>query len=573
MAVGCNKSAIDENDIIVYGKIFTAEPVAGKTEITNTEDCLFAEAMVIHNGKYVYVGNRERAEKFKKSNSTIIDHTGKGMVMPGCTDGHCHRFSKEIIQGCGGLKLETTDKKDAILNKLNAAAKEKKKAGLTSLYGYGWNKQTLEAEGLPPTRQELDKCSEGLAVFLLDDTGHFSLCNTKCMVNAGVIDESGKALVKDLKGGDMGMDGDSPNGYFTERLARYCLKCGGLDINEIISSRLASDAIMNTQNAMLSQGYTYMSDGWTNEFHQTLIYETLRDLDNDNRLKMYVATTFETEPFCDLDKDMEILGTMNKYATSHFNPCFAKVFMDGGVENQTGFVLSPYPNGSCGENYAFWSEEDLTKIVKRANACGCPVHVHTMGDAAVHRTVNAFVNGGNGKCRNALLHIYRVLGSDYKLIKDNGIACVSGMIWHALNENKLPEVQKLVGVYADCNYVMKSFFDNGIKASAHTDYPATSGYPSDPFGIMETAVTATMLEKGVRTKPYGPEERVTRAQALAALTINGAWELCIENERGSIKENKYADFILIDQDVFECSEYDLHNTKVLATYFDGKKVF
>jgi predicted amidohydrolase YtcJ len=47
----------------------------------------------------------------------------------------------------------------------------------------------------------------------------------------------------------------------------------------------------------------------------------------------------------------------------------------------------------------------------------------------------------------------------------------------------------------------------------------------------------------------------------------------LENERGSIKTGKYADFLLLNQDVLTCSVTQIHMAKPIATYFEGKKVY
>ena len=123
----------------------------------------------------------------------------------------------------------------------------------------------------------------------------------------------------------------------------------------------------------------------------------------------------------------------------------------------------------------------------------------------------------------------------------------------------------------DKSYPFKSFFDNNIPVSIHSDYPALSGSPDEPFGIMEIAVTGVLWsENGT---PCWTEELVTREQALTALTINCAKQMFIENERGSISKGKYADFLLLNQDVLSCPVTEIHSTKPTATYFEGKKVF
>ena len=74
-------------------------------------------------------------------------------------------------------------------------------------------------------------------------------------------------------------------------------------------------------------------------------------------------------------------------------------------------------------------------------------------------------------------------------------------------------------------------------------------------------------------KPWWTEECLTREQALTALTINVAKQMFLENERGSIKTGKYADFLLVNKDVLTCPVTEIHNVKPAATYFEGKKVF
>ena len=123
----------------------------------------------------------------------------------------------------------------------------------------------------------------------------------------------------------------------------------------------------------------------------------------------------------------------------------------------------------------------------------------------------------------------------------------------------------------DKSYPMKSYFDNNIPASIHSDYPALSGSPDDPFGIMEIAVTGVMA--GENGKPWWTEECVTREQALQALTINVAKQMFVEDERGSISVGKYADFLLLNKDVLTCPVTEIHEAKPTATYFEGKKVF
>ena len=88
---------------------------------------------------------------------------------------------------------------------------------------------------------------------------------------------------------------------------------------------------------------------------------------------------------------------------------------------------------------------------------------------------------------------------------------------------------------------------------------------------MEIAVTG--VHPTVKGEPWWPEELLTREQALTALTINCAKQMFIEDERGSILEGKYADFLLVDKDVLSCPADQIHTARTAATYFEGEKVF
>ena len=157
---------------------------------------------------------------------------------------------------------------------------------------------------------------------------------------------------------------------------------------------------------------------------------------------------------------------------------------------------------------------------------------------------------------------------------DHNIYVSSGVTWHHMPTGAAAYIHEHgmapVG-QEDKSYPFKSFFDNGIPVSIHSDYPALSGSPDDPFGIMEIAVTGVLhSENGT---PWWPEELVTREQALTAMTINCARQMFIEKERGSISKGKYADFLLVDKDVLTCPVKEIHTAKPAATYFEGKKVF
>ena len=219
-----------------------------------------------------------------------------------------------------------------------------------------------------------------------------------------------------------------------------------------------------------------------------------------------------------------------------------------------------------------WTEDEFTDITRKANEKGFTMHVHVLGNKAVNRTVNAFINGGKDEMRNTLVHLRNINQSDYERMAKHNIHVTAGMLWHHATDESLPELlSALPEGLSDKGYPMKSFFDYGVNVSSHSDYPALSGSPDDSFGIMEITVTGVYYPE--KSKPWWSEELLTREQALTALTINCAKQMFIEDERGSISKGKYADFLLVDKDVLTCPVTEIHTAKPEGTFFEGKKVF
>lgn len=313
-------------------------------------------------------------------------------------------------------------------------------------------------------------------------------------------------------------------------------------------------------------------DGWGNYFFNTNYYQAAQEMDKAGDLHFVLGLSYEIESWMDVDAVLAKAANAKKFTSTRVKPNWIKLFMDGTVETGTGFVDPLYPDGHQG--LPNWTEEQLTDMTRKANASGVTMHAHVMGNKGVNCIVNAFINGGQDEMRNTLVHVRNVDAADYKRMADHNIYVTSGVLWHHAPDG-LIDAMREQGVVPegqeDKSYPMKSYFDNGIPVSTHSDYPALVGSPDDPFGIMEIAVTGVLA--GENGAPYWPEELITREQAITAMTINIAKQMFIENERGSVKEGKYADFLLVDKDVLTCPETEIHEAKPAATYFEGIKVF
>ena len=544
-------------DLVVYGKIFTAE---GNQVV---------EAFAVKDGKYVYVGDKAGAEAFVEEGKTeVVDYTGKGLVMPSCGNGHAHYTLGYAIQSVGTI-ISYDDSPEKFLKEIvPAAVKKAKDNGSKAIFGQGWNLMPFSKN--MPTRQQLDAICSDIPIYFADEEGHKGLANTMMLVKAGIMKEDGTVLKKEIRGGEIGFGADgTPNGFLSEQAGTYTRSF--LDNENLFSIDIAKATMKSVQEHLLSEGYTMYIDGYSTYFFNENIFKAAQQIDQAGDLHIVMGLTTELDSWMDMDKVLAQAGDAKKYASTRVKPNWLKIFVDGTVEPGTGFVEPLYPDGHQG--VVLWSEEELTDITRKANEKGVTVHTHVMGNKGVNRIVSAYVNGGKDEMRNTLVHVHSVYPEDYKRMADHNIYVTEGMLWHHFSNDK-QELLKAgyvpVGMETK-SYPMKSFFDNGIVMSSHSDFPALSGSPDDPFGIMEVAVTGVYYPE--QAKPWWPEELLTREQALQALTINVAKQMFIENERGSISTGKYADFLLVTKDVLTCPENEIHEAKPAATYFEGKKVF
>ena len=546
-------------DLVVYGKIFTSE---GNQIV---------EAFAVKDGKYVYAGDKAGAEAFIEAGKTeVLDYTGKGLVMPSCGNGHAHYSIGVALPIVGTVAIGQAP--DKFLTEIvPAAVKKARETKATSIFGFGWNYITF-MENIP-TRQQLDAICSDIPIYFADDEGHKGVANTLMLVRAGIMKADGTVLKKDkdIRGGEivMGADG-TPTGFLKEQAGTYTRSF--LDNDSLYPVDVAKIVIPKIQEHLLAEGYTMYIDGWGNYFYNNNFFKAAQQLDQAGEMNFVLGLTYEVESWMNVDEALKKAVDVQKYASTRVKTNWLKLFMDGTVEGGTGFVEPLYPDGHQG--LANWTEEELTDITRRTNAQGISMHIHTMGNKAVNYVVSAYANGGKDEMRNTLVHVRNVIASDYQRMADHNIYAVSGMLWHhcpSWAADYIREKGLAPAGIEDKSYPMKSYFDNGITMTSHSDFPATSGSPDDPFGIMEIAVTGVL--HGEDGTPWWPEELLTREQAIAAMTINIAKQMFIEDERGSIKTGKYADFLLVTKDVLTCPVTEIHEAKPTATYFEGKKVF
>lgn len=290
---GCNKEReiTDSADTIVYGKIYTARPDASDQDV-------LAEAMAIKDGRFVYVGGKAEADRYRTGRSRIIDCSGKGIVIPGITDGHAHYMMKYVNEQMRDniILFSGQDTYEQVLDRVREFVEEARRSGrqLDYVYGEGYSLLNVIIDGRDLRhRKDLDAITTDIPIYLTGFDHHSTVVNTRAMVNAGIVDEDGNVLRDRIAGGFMYRDDEGKlNGVFAER-AISLLQGPGLDGRMRPTSEQITRGIDNMQQYLHSVGITSIIEGWTNYYDKDdeSLFQALTALDKEDKLHLNVSLT------------------------------------------------------------------------------------------------------------------------------------------------------------------------------------------------------------------------------------------------------------------------------------------
>ena len=547
-------------DLVVYGKVYTA----------NANE-RYAEAFAVKDGKYIYVGDKNGANAFVKDGVTkVIDRTGKGLVMPGATEGHGHYMTGAAMQHV----IHFTDTVDETVEfiKDHIAKYPDEKMYLT----YGWsNEKLIDIKDKVDMRAKLDAVCDDKIIVMIDDTGHNIFMNSKAIEAAGIDGNTkveGGEFSKDANGRLLGLATDVAMNYAMGPLVRD---------SGYMSAEVYAKAIPAAEYMLHSFGYTNYLDAYISYFGEAA-YKGIADYDKKEGLTIVVGGSYKMDPF---ENENEIIDRAveykNKHTTKRFKPLWIKLFSDGEcVESYSGWVKTPYKDGSIGNQV--WDTERFNVLVKKANEKGISIHVHASGDGATEQAVNAFVAAKATAAPgilNALGHSRHITEETLDKMAANNIYSATNINWRGLTEiigdTRVPDHFDEKFYWE--GYPMKKQVSRGIKMTSSTDYPADSGAPCDILNIMELAVNDTMDPKfvleGKEMGPFDKSDELTVEEAIDVLTINGAYQMGIEKERGSIETGKYADFLFISKDLTSIPKNEIHTAEISNVYFEGNEVY
>ncbi|MBQ0118791.1 MAG: amidohydrolase family protein, partial [Bacteroidales bacterium] len=261
--VGCKDKCepqLKGRNLVVYGKIFTAENNA------------IVDAFAVENGKFVYVGDIAGAKKYEQRGFTVIDYTNKGLVIPGCTEGHGH------FVGIDAIARMLPGFREPYKNLISSVIPQKMQTNPGPFISFGWSTTDVEKIGKNDYATEIEAVSQGYPVIMMDGGGHSAVCNRTALKMAGLIDENGHKL-KDVRGGEVITIQGSDNiasGFLTDEAVMYVIEQSfGAPLDEAGYLQACQTSVAELNK----RGFTSYMDAYINAFDDAEMYKYLAQMD------------------------------------------------------------------------------------------------------------------------------------------------------------------------------------------------------------------------------------------------------------------------------------------------------
>jgi len=234
-------------------------------------------------------------------------------------------------------------------------------------------------------------------------------------------------------------------------------------------------------------------------------------------------------------------------------------------------LLADYSDDPGNRGLLFETDENLQRMVDKAMGCDLQVAIHAIGDRANRQVIDAIIKGqrkfpGNPG-RHRIEHVQIIHPDDIARLAEAAIIA-SMQPTHATSDMRWAEdrlgQQRLFGAYA-WQHLRRA----GARLAFGSDFPVEK---VDPMLGIYAAVTRQDLD-GEPPGGWLPDQRVTPEVAVAGFTLDAAYAGFAEAEVGSLAPGKRADFVVLDQNLFEIDSAQIPETKVLSTWLDGEVVY
>jgi predicted amidohydrolase YtcJ len=541
--------------LLLLAFVLTARTQANPTLVVNVRGYTLADnrlkqfsGLAFEGGKVLATGNSAQLRK-RFPAAELIDG-GHRTLLPGLIDAHGHL----LALGFEATQIALSDTQSLAEAQARIGAYAKAHPDRRWLLGSGWN-QVKWRLGRFPIAGDLDAVVADRPVLLSRIDGHAEWLNTAALRACGIA-----KTTPDTAGGRIERDADgNPTGVLVDKAMDLADKA--VPDSSIEERRAALTAALGQLSAV---GLTSVGDAAASA-RDIALFEEFAD-QGLLTVRIYAMILDAGDDFQALSKRGPLLG----YANDHLTVRSVKLFADGALGSRGAALLAPYSDQPNQRGLLFMSDADMERKIETALRAGYQVNVHAIGDAANAQVLDGFEGAykavGGQALRNRIEHAQVVALADIPRFKQLDIIA-SMQPTHATSDMNMAEdrigPERLKGAYA-----WRRFLEQGTRIAAGSDFPVES---PNPFFGLHAAVTRT---DHANLPPGGwhPEQAMTLLEAFRAFTLDAAYAQHQEKTVGSLEPGKWADFILIDRDLFSIPPREIWKIKVAQTWVGGSRV-
>ena len=529
---------------------------------TLNEATPWAEAIALEDDKIVYVGDNAGAEALADENTVKHDLQGQ-MLLPGFIDTHMHPLS-----GGGyakALSLDTWGTVDDWMIAIEKYAADNPGDGL--LFGYGFLATTFGPEG--PTRQQLDSVVPDRPVLIMDEGFHGAWANSLALKQLGITNETSDPVpgFSYYKRDSNGV----PTGYLLEGTAGQAME----DI-EAITLPVIVEGTEYVIDVLNGYGVTSVFDASYKGSPQET-QSILAGLEAKDELSVrIVGSHFAGGPD---DVEGAVAAAVEKGKTVkgeryHYNTL--KIMMDGTVEGRTAAMFEDYQGEPGNQGELVFNQQQTTLMVVRAAKAGIDVHIHALGERAVHEALNAIEAARkadpDSQSRYTICHVQLFKDADLPRFAELNVIVQSTPLWASYDTYGKAFVSE---DQFNRFWRFKSLEDAGVTLTWGSDFPASGAGMLGISPVVHMQIGMTRQDLDSLDAPVQPmeSERLELPELIRGYTIDAAYQLHMEDQIGSIEVGKKADLVVLEKNLFDVPVHEIHKVKVSNTYVDGKQVF
>jgi predicted amidohydrolase YtcJ len=510
-----------------------------------------ARAAAIRNGEFIAVGSDAEVMKTAGPNTRVVDLHGK-TVLPGFNDTHVHLTAGEEPP----VQVDLTHIRSIrdIQAKIAARAKQVK-PGEWIVGTRGWWEYQL-AEGRLPRRADLDAAAPENPVAIPGP--HYVIVNSRALQLAGVTrdtaDPQGGQIYKDKTG--------EPTGLLMDNAGRF--------VREFLPHPTEAQKEAGLKRVLVlvnSHGITSAGDP-SGSAEDAALFRKLRDA---GQLTVRVDFAYNIDPAEPLDKAEAELQALPKPGSDGDGMFRSDEIGETGLDGAelTALLDRDYPGKPGYRGLQKVPTEQFEKFAALVAKYGYRLRPHAVGDGAIDEALDAFEYANRqtpitGR-RWMIDHAFLLGPTHYARVKRLGLI-INSQYMHNYELGALI-LKAWKRPLADRSEPYAEWLKHGILFAGGSDGPIS--YYAEPLLEIYGEVTRGSQWGG----KLGPDQGISRADAIRSVTINGAYTTFEERVKGSIERGKYADFVVLSDDVLSIPAERIRDTKVLTTVLGGKTVF